>query len=159
MRGAASRSDDHAQAARMRLFRIREHLVRRPVGGDDPHLVRHGELLEQGDGRGEDREVAGAAHDDADEVGKDFGRSGHRANMAGGWLPRRPPSNRRNGTGWSGLPPFSKFLDRLMQSEESAPVETFLSVLTTAIVSRRAASGCSSRCWRWAWRAGLVSCR
>ena len=56
-----------AKPARMSLFGVGEHLIRRAVGRDDANLVWHAELFEERDGWGEDGIVARATHDDADQ--------------------------------------------------------------------------------------------
>ncbi len=65
--GAAGAGDDHAQAPVGRLAAVGDHVVRGPVGGHDPHLVGHAQLAEHVAGAADHRQVAVAAHDDADE--------------------------------------------------------------------------------------------
>ena len=82
VRRATGGRDDHAQPAPMRGLGVPEHLVGGAVCGDHTHFVGHAELLEEGDGGGEDGEVAGAAHHDANERRGAIGSSRHAANMA-----------------------------------------------------------------------------
>ena len=64
---AAGAGDDHPDPAARRRLRVAEQVVRRPMGGHDPHLARDAQLLERHRRLLEAREVRAAAADDADD--------------------------------------------------------------------------------------------
>src|SRR5207342_3180973 len=65
--GPACTRDDHAEPAACGLLRVTEEPIWCPVRRDDLEFRRHTELVEDGDGSLECREVGAAAANDADD--------------------------------------------------------------------------------------------